>query len=236
MNFLQYVFNTIFLQGALITVALTIASMALGLLGGLLLSAMQVSRSVIVRKIAGFYIWVFRGTPVLLQLVFVFNVLPQLGVKFSPFTCALIALSLNEAAYLAEIIRGGMLGIDPGQRIAGQMIGLSRFQILYWVTLPQLTRLILPPVGNQLIGMLKTSSLASIVAVQELMMVSQRMAAGTFDYVSTLLAGAVYYLVMTSLCTWLISAFERRLDIKHRSAKRVRLGLNTQAVQTVEGK
>lgn len=222
MQLLEYVISADFLLAALVTLALTALSMALGIVGGLLLALLGSSRFAVLRWIVHAYVWVFRGTPVLLQLIFVFNVLPLVGLRFSSFACAIIALSLNEAAYMAEIIRGGLLGVDKGQQTASHMLGLTRAQTLRYVVLPQMIRLALPPTGNQLIGMLKTSALASVVAVQDLMLVAQRTAAGNFDYVNTLLAAAIHYLILTTLCTLLVHAFERRVDVTHKARRRQR--------------
>lgn len=219
-NIIEYLISGPFLVGALVTVALTVLSMVLGILGGLVLAWMSASRLGPVRVVARGYIWLFRGTPVLLQLIFVFNVLPLAGLRFDSFTCAIIALSLNEAAYMAEIMRGGMMGVASGQRPAAQMLGFGRWQTFVYIVMPQVVRLILPPTGNQVIGMLKTSALASIVAVQDLMLVAQRTAAGTFDYAGTLLAAAVLYLALTTLFTGGLRALEKRLDVRHLSSKR----------------
>lgn len=220
MQILEYVISPAFLLAAVTTIALTVISMLLGVLGGLVLAALDSSRIAPVRWFAKFYIWLFRGTPVLLQLIFVFNVLPLVGLRFDSFTCAIIALSLNEAAYMAEIVRGGLLGIAPGQKLASRMLGLGRGQTMVFVILPQLVRMILPPTGNQLIGMLKTSALASVVAVQDLMLVAQRTAAGNFDYVNALAAAAVLYLVLTTICTAIIRGIENNVDTARKSAKR----------------
>ncbi|RCK69073.1 amino acid ABC transporter permease [Desertihabitans brevis] len=234
MQLLEYVFSAAFVSAMLVTLALTVLSMALGVLGGLLLALAGGSRFRVVRLLVHGYVWLFRGTPVLLQLIFVFNVLPLVGLRFDSFSCAIIALSLNEAAYMAEIIRGGLLAVDRGQRTASHMLGLTRFQTLRYVVLPQMVRLALPPTGNQLIGMLKTSALASVVAVQDLLLVAQRTAAGNFDYVNTLLAAAVHYLLLTTLCTLLINAVENRLDVGRKSGRRQRR--ETRALATAGGR
>lgn len=220
MELLNYVFAPEFLSAALTTILLTVLSMALGIVGGFVLSILVGSRIPPVRWIAHFYIWLFRGTPVLLQLVFVFSVLPLVGLKFDSFTCAIIALSLNEAAYMAEIIRGGRIGVDKGQAIAAGMLGLSKNQIARFIVIPQLMRLILPPTGNQLIGMLKTSALASVIAVQDLMLVAQRTAAGNFDYLNALSAAAIHYLILTTICTIGINLIENRLNPEIKAGKR----------------
>lgn len=220
MNVIEFLISPAFLNGALVTVALTVLSMLLGILGGLVLAGMSAVRFAPVRWLARGYIWLFRGTPVLLQLIFVFNVLPLVGLRFDSFTCAIIALSLNEAAYMAEIVRGGLLGVPTGQRPAAQMLGFTRSQTLVFIVLPQVARLVLPPTGNQLIGMLKTSALASVVAVQDLMLVAQRTAAGTFDYVGTLIAAAVLYLLLTTIFSGILGFVERRMDTGRKSARR----------------
>ena len=222
MNILTYVFSSAFLAGAAITVLLTVVSMVLGSLGGLVLAFMCASRFRALRWFATFYIWLFRGTPVLLQLIFIFNVLPLIGLRFDSLTCAIIALSLNEAAYMSEILRGGLLGVSPGQRVAAHMLGLSRSQTMFRVVLPQVVRLVLPPTGNQVIGMLKTSALASVVAVQDLMLVAQRTAAGNFDYVNAIAAAAILYLLMTTLCTAGLRWAENHLDTSRKSDRRRR--------------
>ena len=224
MTVFDYVFSTTFFEAAWVTLYLTVVSMVLGIVGGLLLALMKTGRVAPVRWVADFYIWLFRGTPVLLQLIFVFNVLPSFGLTLAPITCAVLALSLNEAAYMAEIIRGGLLGVDKGQRVAAHMLGLSPVQSLRYVILPQTARLILPPTGNQLIGMLKTSALASVVAVSDLLLTAQRQAAGNFDYIGSLTAAAVYYLILTTAFTFLVRQCERRLDVDIRSNRRRRKG------------
>jgi polar amino acid transport system permease protein len=224
MTIFDYVFSATFFEAAWVTLYLTVVSMVLGIVGGLLLALMKTGRVAPARWGADFYIWLFRGTPVLLQLIFVFNVLPSFGMTFAPITCAILALSLNEAAYMAEIIRGGLLGVDKGQRVAAHMLGLSPLQSLRYVILPQTARLILPPTGNQLIGMLKTSALASVVAVSDLLLTAQRQAAGNFDYIGSLTAAAIYYLILTTAFTFVVRHFERRLDVDIRSDKRRRKG------------
>ncbi len=230
-SMLNYVFDVNFLKAAGVTFVLTVLSMAIGIGGGLVLALLKTAPLSVLRWIADAYIWLFRGTPVLLQLIFVFNVLPGWGLTFGPFTCAVIALSLNEAAYMAEIVRGGLLGIDRGQRTAAHMLGLSPAKTFRWVVLPQTMRLILPPTGNQLIGMLKTSALASVVAVQDLLLTAQREAAGSFDYVGTLTAAAVYYLVLTTFFTVLVHRFEQRFDVEVISARRRRSNAKAEPLQ-----
>lgn len=220
MSFLDKALSTDFFNASLLTFELTVLSMALGVAGGVLLALVKGGPLGPLRWLVDGYIWLFRGTPVLLQLIFIFNVLPLWGLNFSPFVCAVIALSLNEVAYMAEIVRGGLLGVDRGQRTAARMLGLSETKILRWVVLPQAARLILPPTGNQFIGMLKTSALASVVSVQDLMLTAQRQAAADFDYAGSLGAAALHYLVLTTVFTLAVRQIERRLDVTRRAAGR----------------
>ncbi|KAA9153480.1 amino acid ABC transporter permease [Amycolatopsis acidicola] len=219
MGILDRVFSGTFFSATLLTFELTVLSMLLGIAGGVVLALLKGGPAPL-RWLVDGYVWLFRGTPVLLQLIFVFNVLPLWGLNFTPFTCAVIALTLNEIAYMAEIMRGGLLGVDRGQRTAARMLGLSEVKILRWVVLPQALRLILPPTGNQFVGMLKTSALASVVSVGDLMLTAQRQAAADFDYVSALCAAAVHYLVLTTVFTLVLRWAERRFDVTRRAAAR----------------
>jgi polar amino acid transport system permease protein len=221
-NLPEYLTSEAFLRGAGITLLLTVVSMVLGIVGGFLLAVLKQSRLGPARWLAHGYIWLFRGTPVLLQLIFVFAALPQMGIRFSPIVCAIIALALNEAAYMAEIVRSGVQSVAQGQRTAARMLGMRDWQIMRYVILPQAARVALPPTGNQFIGMLKTSALASVVAVQDLLLVAQRNAAASFDYVATLVAAAIYYLVLTTLFTFLLDRVERRLDPRGRAVAAAR--------------
>lgn len=215
-GFVEYFFSLNFAYGAAVTLALTLLSMFLGIAVGLILALIKTSDLKLLQKPADAYIWVFRGTPVLLQLIFIFNALPQFGVRFSAFTSAVIALTLNEGAYMAEIIRAGIESIGKGQRNAARVLGMKDSQILRYIVLPQAMRLIVPPTGNQFIGMLKLSALASVIAVQDLLLRAQRIASANFDYVDTLLAAALWYLILTTLFSQGQKYLERRMDISRR--------------------
>jgi len=228
-GFLEYFFSGNLAAGAAITLALTLASISLGILVGLVLALAKTSGVSLLMRPAGAYIWLFRGTPVLLQLIFVFTALPQWGLRFSAFTSAVIALSLNEGAYMAEIIRAGLESVGQGQRMAARVLGFSERQIMRYIVLPQAMRVIVPPTGNQFIGMLKLSALASVIAVQDLLLRSQRIASANFDYINTLIAAALWYLVLTTIFSqgqwWL----ERRMDVtkRRRPAKEEQQGVTS---------
>lgn len=215
-GFLDYFLSTNFALGAGITLALTVLSMIVGIVGGLVLALIRTSGLRFLQAPVDIYIWLFRGTPVLLQLIFIFNALPQMGLRFSAFTSAVIALALNESAYMAEIIRAGIQSVDKGQKSAARVLGLRDGQIMRYIVLPQAMRLIVPPTGNQFIGMLKMSALASVIAVQDLLLRAQRVASANFDYIDTLLAAGIWYLVLTTLFTYGQRALERRMDVTRR--------------------
>jgi len=215
-GFLDYFLSINFALGAGITLSLTVLSMALGIAGGLVLALVKTSGIRFLQAPADLYIWLFRGTPVLLQLIFIFNALPQMGLRFSAFTSAVIALALNESAYMAEIIRAGIQSVDQGQKSAARVLGLREGQIMRHIVLPQAMRLIIPPTGNQFIGMLKMSALASVIAVQDLLLRAQRIASANFDYIDTLIAAAMWYLVLTTLFTYGQRFLERRMDVTKR--------------------
>ena len=182
---------------------------------GFALALGRSSRRRSVRGSVSVYNWVFRATPTLLQLIFIWDALPQLwhvfaGSWFTPFLAAFIALSLNEAAYMAEIIRAGLLSVDPGQEVAGRALGLSRRQILRRVIVPQAVRVVIPPTGNEFITLLKLTSLASVISLHELLTASQELAAVGFRYPESYLAALVYYLGIVSVLMVLQGRLERR--------------------------
>jgi polar amino acid transport system permease protein len=168
-----------------------------------------------VRAFVFFYNWIFRATPTLLQLVFVWYALPQLwpvfaGTWFTPFEAAYVTLSLNEAAYMSEIIRAGLLSVDPGQDLAGRALGMSRRQILRRVIVPQAVRVVIPPTGNEFITLLKLTSLASVISVHELLTAANELASVRFQFAEVYGAALVYYLVMVSILMIAQSRLEQR--------------------------
>ncbi|MCW2976290.1 MAG: Amino acid transporter permease [Actinomycetia bacterium] len=202
-------------RGALLALALTAAALSTAVVGGFFLALGRESSSRAVRTLVFLYNWIFRATPTLLQLLFIWNALPQLwpvfaGTWFTPFVAAYIALSLNEAAYMCEIIRAGLLSVDPGQELAGRALGMKRRRILRRVIVPQAIRIIIPPTGNEFITLLKLTSLASVISLQELLTASQNLAAVKFQYVESYLAALVYYLVIVSILMAVQSRLERR--------------------------
>lgn len=194
----EYVFSTAFLKGAAMTVLLSMLSIVAGMVLGLPLALLQSIPSKPVRWAVAAYLWVVRGTPVLLQLILAFNVLPLAGIVLPGFMCAVLVLSINESAYMAEIFRSGISSVGKGQRMAAKALGLRDSQVFWDVVFPQAARVIVPPLGNQFIGMLKLSSIVSVIAVEELLLVANQAAGESFRYLEALTAAAVYYLLLTS--------------------------------------
>jgi polar amino acid transport system permease protein len=196
---LGYLFSFNFLNAALMTVWISLASLLVGMLIGLLLAAGQELPSRIVRGFIVSYLWLFRGTPVLLQLVFALNVLPVFKIVLPAYACAVLALGLNEGAYMTEIMRSGIRAVGPGQRTAARALGLEERQIMAWIVLPQALRIVIPPIGNQFNGMLKLSALVSVIGVQELLLTTDQTASMNFRYLETLTVAGLYYLAMTTI-------------------------------------
>lgn len=213
----QYLFSSKIIGGAVVTVELTVVAMLAGLVIGVTMAVMRMSKSRLLSSVAWAYIWFFRGTPVLVQLIFWFNIAalyPQLslGIPFgpsfvtldinsilTPFVAGALALSLNEGAYMSEIVRAGLLSVDEGQAEAASALGLSRAATLRRIVLPQAMRLIIPPTGNETISMLKTSSLVSVIAVVDLLKGAQDIANANYRIIQLLIVASIWYLFMTSL-------------------------------------
>lgn len=213
---LQYLISPAFFQGAVTTLLITLYSLVFGVAVGVIIALLQDSNTCAGRAVALVYLWLFRGTPVLFQIIFIYNVLPTFGIRLTAMVSAVLALSLNEGAYMAEIIRSGMQAVKKGQRTAALALGMKPFAVLRHVVIPQATRMILPPIGNQMVGMLKLSALVSVVAVEELMLVANQTASSNFRYFEALTAAGIYYLVLTTLFMGVQALIERRLDPKQR--------------------
>jgi polar amino acid transport system permease protein len=204
-----------FIEGAQLTIEVTIVAMIGGLALGLVLALMRSHRWRAIRWLAWAYIWVFRAVPTLVQLLFVWDALPQLipalrGQWFSAFLAAAIALAMNEAAYAAEVLRAGLLSIDEGQRLAARALGLTPRKVFTKVVVPQLIRVTIPPLSNDLITMLKLTSLASVISLQELLARTQSAVSLSYQYAEYFGAAAVWYLAIVSVLMVVQSAMERR--------------------------
>jgi His/Glu/Gln/Arg/opine family amino acid ABC transporter permease subunit len=202
-------------RGALLALELTVLSLGAATVLGFLLALGRSSRFRLVRWPVWIYVWFFRATPTLLQLLFVWYGLPQLfpalsASWFTAFLAAFVALALNEAAYMAEIVRGGLLAVDPGQRLAGRALGMTSPRILRRVVVPQAVRIIIPPTGNEFITLLKLTSLASVISLREILTVAQQDTAVSFSFAEFYGAALVYYLAMVSAMMAVQYWLERR--------------------------
>ncbi len=213
-GFFEYLVNPYLLQGAVVTLGLTVAAIAGGLVVGCLLSLMRLSSYRWLVLLAKGYIWIFRGTPLLVQLIIIYTGLPQLGVKFSVVESALLGLVLNEAAYLAEIIRGGILGVAAGQSSAARALGLNSAQTMMYVVLPQAIRIIIPALGNSINGLLKTTSITSVISMEELLRKTQILIQEKFLVLELFSVAAIYYLLLTSV--W--DVIQRRIEARYGRA------------------
>ena len=205
------------LMGLWVTIELTVISMAIGITLGTVLAVLRLSPNPLVSSASWVYVWVFRGTPVIVQILFwnfVAALYPTLsiGIPFgpsfvqgnantvvTPFVAAILGLGLNEAAYMAEIVRAGILSVPEGQSEAALSLGLTRLQTMRTIVLPQAMRVIVPPTGNEVISMLKTSSLASVIAVTELLYSVQIVYSRTFQQIPLLLVAVIWYLIVTTI-------------------------------------
>ena len=204
-----------FREGALIAIALTVVSQLTAVVIGLVVALMRGSGNRVVQSIGWTYVWIFRAIPTLVQLLFVWNALPQLFPAlreswFSPFIAAWFALSLNEGAYMAEIVRSGLLAVDEGQQLAARALGMTPRSVFRRVVLPQVMRVIIPPTANEFITMLKITSLASAISLQELLSYTQQSISITFRFAEYYAAAAIYYLVIVSVFMAFQAWLERR--------------------------
>jgi len=201
------------------TLALTLLASLGGLVLGLLAAIAKSSRVVVLRLLAMTYIEVFRGTPLLVQLFFFYFALPQLtGVVLPAFTTAAIGLSLFAGAYTAEIVRGSLNAVTAGQREAATALGLKPLQVLVEVQLPQATRIALPALGNQFIGLLKDSSLASVITVTELLLSTRGLVSVTYQPVALYAATGLIYFLLSNAASRIFAVLEHRLNRPYRSA------------------
>ncbi|SDR67694.1 amino acid ABC transporter permease [Agrococcus carbonis] len=194
------------------SIPLTLASFSLGLALALLVALMRLSGNPILSGIARVYISIIRGTPMLVQLFVIFYGMPQLGVTLDPWPSAIIALSLNVGGYAAEIVRAAILSIPKGQWEAGAMIGMSRWQTLVRIVLPQAARVSVPPLSNTFISLVKDTSLTSVILVTELFRIAQRIASPTGEFLTIYLVAAAVYWVICVVLALGQDALERRLD------------------------
>ncbi|MES5098684.1 amino acid ABC transporter permease [Agrobacterium sp. BA1120] len=213
----QYFFDKTVMQGLSVSLGLTVVAMLIGVVMGLLLAVARMSQDVLASSLSGLFIWFFRGTPLLVQLIFWYNLstlFPEISLSIpfgptliswdtnsviTPMTAAIVGLALNEAAYMAEIIRGGLLSVDRGQAETAEAFGMTRARALWRIIIPQAMRSIVPPTGNQLISMIKATSLVSVIAMADLLYSVQSIYNRTFEIVPMLMVAVIWYLLITSV-------------------------------------
>jgi polar amino acid transport system permease protein len=200
-------------QGIVFTLDVTGLGLAGGLLVGLVLAGMQLSQYRLLSAFARTYAVIFRGTPLILQLVFAYDALPHIGLKLTSVAAAGLALAANEGPFIAEILRSGVLGVEPGQIAAGQALGMTPLVLMRRVIAPQAIRIMVPGLGSEAVSALKNSSLASVIAVEELTLRSTQLASSTFDFFSIFFASGVMYLALTGAVSALQLSIEALLDL-----------------------
>jgi polar amino acid transport system permease protein len=234
----HYVVSGDIISGLTKTIELTVIAMVIGIVLGVLLAVMRLSNNPATKGFASAYVWFFRGTPVFVQLLFwgyASALFPRLGLGIpfgpvfisgatnsliTPFVAAILGLGLNEGAYMAEIVRAGILSVDRGQTEAAHALGMSRLRTLRRIVLPQAMPVIIPPTGNQVITMLKTTSLVSVLAFPELLYSAQLIYSTNFKTIPLLIAASVWYLLMTSVLNIGQHFLERRFSRSDRGGSR----------------
>lgn len=224
----HYLFHPAILDGLVLTCWLTLVTTFLGLVIGIVLAIMRLSPNVLISGMSGVYVWFFRGTPLLVQLIILYNLaslFPTLSISIpfgptlmsantntliTPYVAAILGLCLHEAAYMAEIVRGGLLSFDKGQRHAADALGMTGWQKFMHVVLPQVMPSIIPPIGNQLIGMLKMTSLVSVIALSDLLYSVQLIYSRNYQTIPLLLVACFWYLVATTMLSGAQRLVERR--------------------------
>jgi polar amino acid transport system permease protein len=214
---IAYFFDPTVISGLYVSLGLTVVAMTLGTILGLALAIARMSKDRLATSFASLFIWFFRGTPLLVQLIFWYNLstlFPRLSIAIpfgptlaswdtnsviTPMTAAIVGLALNEAAYMAEIIRGGLLSVDRGQTETAEAFGMTRARALWRIIIPQAMRSIVPPTGNQLISMIKATSLVSVIAMADLLYSVQSIYNRTFEIIPMLLVAVIWYLLITSI-------------------------------------
>ncbi len=205
-----------FIPGVELTLELAFFSIVLGMLIGLIVAVLKLTKYKFLKKLMNFYITIVRGTPLLLQLYFIFFGLPSLGIMIDSFPSAIIALALHNGAYISEIFRGSIESIDYGQREAARSLGMTKWQAMKRVVLPQAFKRSVPALGNQFIIAVKDSSLASVITITETMLLARQFSAATFNVFPIYFTAGVYYLIITMGLTKLLSIVELKLKVNER--------------------
>lgn len=213
-NILQESFFKILIPGITYTIPLTLVSFAIGLILAIIVALVQVSNVRVLSPIAKFYVWVIRGTPLLVQIFIIFYGLPNAGIVLDALPAAVIAFSLNVGAYASETLRAAILSVPLGQIEAGYSLGMNYFQVLRRIILPQAFKVSVPPLFNSFIGLVKDTSLAANITVTEMFMVTQRIAAKTFEPLALYCEVAVVYLIFCTVLSKVQRIAEKSLKLE----------------------
>ncbi|MCF1467503.1 amino acid ABC transporter permease/ATP-binding protein [Agrobacterium vitis] len=216
--FFHYLSQPYLITGIVYTVLITCYGLVGGVVMGIVLAAMQLSRFRVLASFARAYAIIFRGTPLILQMIFCYNALPMIGIRLSAIEAASLALALNEAPFIAEIIRANVIAVDRGQIAAGQALGMRPLAIMLRIIVPQAIRTMVPGLGNEAVSALKNSSLASVVSVQELTLRSTQLASATFDFFSIFFASGLMYLLLTGAIAVIQLVVESALDLERQKS------------------
>lgn len=218
-QFLDYFekYYSLFIPAVWMTVKITVLGIMMGVVLGLIFSLLRISKHAVLNIPAKAYIWIIRGTPLLLQLLIIYVGFSSI-LLIDPIPAAWLALGIHNGAYIAEIFRGAIESVDRGQREAGISLGMTKWKVMRRIILPQAFKRAVPALSNQFIIALKDSSLASSISVPELLLKAKQLGSSNFRYMEMLTIAAVYYLIMTSILTVLANAIERRLNVSARRA------------------
>lgn len=231
----DFLFNSVVLDGARTTIIVAIAAQALGVTLGIASALMRMSKNPLLNVPANFYVWFFRGTPLLVQLLFWYNGVPQLfdnpdiTRQLTSFRVAIFGLGVNEGAYMTEIVRAGIESVESGQMDAAKSLGMTYGKAMRRIILPQALRVILPPTGNEFIAMLKNSSIAMVIALVELTNSARLVYVTNFKVLELLAVASIWYLVMTTAFSLLQAELEARLAVGLRERPPTLFGRMTEA-------
>jgi len=217
-EFFEVVFIYIprFIPGVIMTLQLSALSIVIGTVFGLTATLFKMTKIKPLEKLIDVYISIVRGTPLLLQLIFIFYALPEIGITFSPFISAAIGLAFHSGAYISEIFRGAIESIDAGQREAAISLGMNKWQAMKRITLPQAFKRSVPSLGNQFIIAIKDSSLASAITITETLMLTRQFVAATFNPWPIFFVAGLYYMLITTILSKALLRLEKRLKVYER--------------------
>ena len=206
-------FTKLLIPGLVYTIPITLISFAIGLLIAIVTALIRIKKIKVLSQIIQFYVWIFRGTPLLVQLFIIYYGLPSVGIVLEAFPAAIITFSLNVGAYSSETVRGAILSVDKRQLEACYSVGMTYFQSMYHIILPQALKIAIPPLFNSLIALVKDTSLAANITVAEMFMAAQRIVANTYEPLVLYIEVAIIYLAFSTILTYVQHFIERSLQI-----------------------